>query len=343
MRILHVSPMGLPDSRIEKVARHFWKKGHYTMFLGGRDVGDDTYNGIFHYVESLEKIGGVVKLLLSRDMKRKWREKVLSLNPDLIHVHDIFPLAAINDLDIPIVYDDHEFWSMHCKEQAYGLDKGGKLKGLIRRAMFPAFVFYIKRLERAVLSKHPTVTTNMRVVNEHMKRDFVWLDYVINAPAMWQVRHIRFGGERHGVVYAGGDVDKGVVIPHRDMTGLRDYVNYYSVTGLSHRDMMQKLTEFKFGIVGWKYHPVLDYKNQNKTYEYLHAGLQLIIPEQLAWQFSEQPFIHVFEHYKEIPDIIANAPDIDPMEIVKFARDVYVWEDSAAVYERAYYDVVYGK
>jgi hypothetical protein len=225
---------------------------------------------------------------------------------------------------------------MHCKKRAYGLDKGGKLKGLIRRALFPAFVFYIKRLEKSVLSKHPTVTTNVRVLNEHMKRDYVWLDYISNAPALWQLKHIRFGEKRHGVVYAGSDVDKGVTIPHRDMSGLSDHIAYDTITGLSHADMMQKLTEYKFGIVGWKYHPVLPFKNQNKTYEYLHAGLQMIIPEHLAWQFSDQPFIHVFESYDEIPAIIANAPDIDPWVIVNHAREHYLWDSSSHVYERAY-------
>jgi len=107
-----------------------------------------------------------------------------------------------------------------------------------------------------------------------------------------------------------------------------DIIDFDVLTGLPHREMMQKLTEYKVGHTAWHPHPWHIYSDANKNYEYLHAGLPVITNEIIKNAlFSDVPYVLSFKNYQEIQNIIDTMPDFDPEEIRRYALKHYVWEN----------------
>jgi len=338
MNILHFSHGRLPDPRIEKVAHHFKQKGHHLSFLGLRDSLD--YVGPFDKVYSIPIHINSFNLIFGIRMKSIVKTFVKdTINPDLLHIHDSLGGSILTNLDIPGVFDDHEFMS-----RQLALEPAKTSSGFPKVLLTPAYWIlhsllrrYISSKEFALIAKYPTIVTNTRVQKNH-SRISPDVSVVYNFPALWQVANIDFNKFQRGtgIAYVGYD-GKMAVSPHRDSAGITDYVEFDCIHGRSHEDLLQELTKYRFGVVGWKPHPILDYKNQNKCYEYLHSGCQIIIPQQLRWQFPDDlPFIHTFQEYTEIPDLINNAPDIDPTTIVQFARENFLWEQQSSNYDNSY-------
>jgi len=336
MRILHVSHGKLPDSRIEKVATYFKEKGHEAGFVGLKDSG--TFRGPFESVDRFSMSMNAWHLVFNDRVKGRLRKYMRDCKPDIIHAHDAQVAIILFDTKVPFVFDDHEYLSRQLALEPARL-KNNPVSNLARKSIRFVLREYVKSFETLTIRKQPTIVTNYRVQDAYISEGARWVGVVENFPAMWQLEHIDYDRyDRNGVVYAGWDfLPDRPQSPHRDMSGLHNFVRFEVVCGLSHQDMMQELTKYRFGIIGWKPHPVLDFKNQNKGYEYMHAGCQLIIPEQLAWQYADGlPWIHTFKSYSEIPSIIENAPDIDPEKIITYARQHYLWGSRSHVYEEAY-------
>lgn len=330
MRILHVSHGRIPDSRIEKVATHFKSQGHELIFMGLKKCGG--YIGPFVRAFS-QDYGGITNYLFDLGGHVRLRTQIKTMRPDLVHFHDVNCAAFLNKIDTPIVFDDHEYLSRQLELEPLNTDTRRKAypKMLVLRELWR---YRIINAERKLLRHYPTVVTNERVRVEYEKRNPKWIGVVENVPARYQVGHIDYTKyDRRGCVYIGQDSQ----LKHRTMTGLNKHVDFTMLYGLLYKDMMQELTKYEFGLVPWKHHPTLYYKNQNKGYEYMHAGCQLIISKQLEWQYEKNlPWIHTIDSYDEISTVIKNAPDISPLDIVEYAREHYLWDDRADVYEEAY-------
>lgn len=331
MRILHVSHGGIPDSRIEKTATHFKNQDHELIFMGLKKCGG--YIGPFARVSS-QDYGGLVNYLFDLGGHARLRRQIKAMQPDLVHFHDANCAAFLNKIGSPIVFDDHEYLSKQLELEPLKTSCSHRKsypKMLVLRALWR---YHIINAERRLLRHYPTIVTNERVRVEYEKRKAKWIGVVENYPARYQVGHIDYTKyDRRGCVYIGRDSQ----LAHRTMTDLNKHIGFTTLHGLSHADMMQELTKYEFGLVPWKYHPTLYYKNQNKGYEYMHAGCQLIISKQLEWQYDKNlPWIHTIDNYDEVPAIINNAPDISPLDIVEYARKHYLWDSRADVYEEAY-------
>jgi len=336
MRILHVSHGKLPDPRIEKVATHFKDRGHEVRFIGLKDSG--TYRGPFESADRFDMTMNAWHLIFNDGVKSRLKRYVHDYGPDIIHAHDAQIAIILFDTEAPFVFDDHEYLSKQLALEPARL-KNSLVSNLVSKSLRFILREYVKSFETLVIHKQPTIVTNHRARDAYVSKGARWVGVVENFPALWQLEHIDYDRySRDGVVYAGWDTLPGRrPPPHRNMDGMCDFVKYDVIHSISHQDMMQELTRYRFGIVGWKPHPVLDFKNQNKGYEYMHAGCQLIIPEQLAWQYADGlPWIHTFKSYSEIPSIIENAPDIDPAKIVTYVRQHYLWDSRSHVYEEAY-------
>jgi hypothetical protein len=47
---------------------------------------------------------------------KKQLEKIIrQARPDIVHAHNIFSAKMISELDLPFVYDDHEYWPLQAK------------------------------------------------------------------------------------------------------------------------------------------------------------------------------------------------------------------------------------
>jgi hypothetical protein len=330
MRILHIWHNQLPDSRVEKAASVMKARGHNMIFLGGKPSSGQFLN-VFDEVHYLPKRGAFS--LLNPIHRKKWLNKIRSLNPDVIYAHDILVANYLLDLDIPGIYDDHEYWSKQILME--------RKPGIKQKISVPLLQRKVVKWERDLVSRFPTIVTNERVAEEHRKFG-TWVGVTLNCPSLKQVMHIHPDDSytRQGLVYTGADFKKDSFDPHRDMTGLKDIIEFDIITGLPHHEMMTQLTKYRIGLTPWRYHPILEFKNQNRNYEYLHAGLQVLLSEHLRWQFPNDPYVHSFSDYEEILDVLERIPDVKSSKIIEHARKNYLWDNQEHVILEAYEKVL---
>jgi hypothetical protein len=160
-----------------------------------------------------------------------------------------------------------------------------------------------------------------RMISKHVK-------VTGNYPLASEVESLPNPTDRNGAVYVGSDFDIEKFGEHRNMTGLRETLDFDIISGVPHSEMMKRLTDYRVGLTPWLPHPFHKYCNPNKNYEYLNAGLQVIATSTLTEPFADDPYVHGFETYEEIPRIVEQVPPHDPERIMAHARKHYVWENN---------------
>lgn len=289
--------------------------GYSNHFLGPKSK---QYLGSFDEVHTIG-IGRSLQIVFDRRLHGQWMKRIRKLSPDVIIAHDIVAAKYLIGSNLPVVYDDREFWSRSIETKA-----GRELTPIYRLRSSP-FRNMVPFWERKLVSQFPTLVTHEAVADNHRKLGN-WVGVAWNFPLERMVENLEIGGPRNGSVYSGCDFKSGKFKTHRDMTGLTGFIQFDVICGVTHREMMERLTKYRIGLTPWLPHPVLPFKDQNRNYEYFHAGLQVIMNEQLHKRFSHCPFVHAFSHYSELKEIIANLPDIDPQEIADYAMEHYLWK-----------------
>lgn len=325
LRILHTSHTGLPDPRIEKTALTMKKLGHELLFLGGRKTERQGLNAFLQTY--YEPITNTLRLVADSSFKKRWLRAVDRMQPDIVHAHNLIAAAMMLDTDYPVIYDDHEYWS----KQVFKYSS----RSLIKRVSAWPLKRITPKWERAILEKYPVLTVGDRIAEEHREiADYVGVTK--NYPLLTEVEHLEDGEHRRGCVYVGNDFELPRFLPHRDMSGLDSLVAFDYISGYPHEVMMELLTHYRVGLTPWKPHPFHQYCDPNKNYEYLHAGLQVVLSRSLVDPFKGVRYMHSFEEYRDIPALIAELPDYDPAEIMSLARNAYVWENQQNVILKAY-------
>ena len=328
MRVLHISHNGLPDPRVEKAALTLKRQGHTLLFLGGQPI---RYQNLGAFDETgFLSAGNAAKVVFSRKLARAWRAAIRELRPDVIHAHNVIVARFGMHLGLPMIYDDHELWSK--TSRLY------RPEHMWQRWMREPFNQLVPRWEAHLARSCPCLATNDQAA-EMLRRHGGWVGVVRNAPLRSMVAGLELDRTRRGTVYIGHDFDRESFAPHRDMTGLRDVLDFDVVCDLPHRNMLERLTQYRVGITPWRYHPVLRYKDQNRNYEYLHAGLQVVVSEQLKAHFTDDPYVHGYGSYREIGNLVAALPRVTPHTIAGHAHERYLWEHQEdrihEAYERA--------
>jgi len=301
--------------RVEKMATTLKKNGYTNVFLGPKSK---QYLGSFEEVHAID-IGRLLNIVFDPRWHYRWIKKIQKINPDIIIAHDIVAAKVLIDSKLAVVYDDREFWSKSVETNA------GRIFTPLYRIRSTPYRKLIPFWERKLVSQFPTLVTNEAVAEIH-RRLGKWVGVAWNYPMETMVDNLDLSGERSGVVYSGCDFKSGKFKTHRDMTGLRKFIQFDVICGFTHREMMEKLTRYRVGLTPWHPHPVLPFKDQNRNYEYFHAGLQVVLNEQLHRRFSDCPFAHAFRDYSEISEIITNLPNIDPHDIAEYAKNHYLWK-----------------
>jgi hypothetical protein len=325
MRILHLSHTGLPDLRIEKTAQIMKDEGHELIFLGGRPA---TRQNLAAFKETRYlHLGNDLEVALSPFPRRRWLREIEDIRPDIIHAHNIIVARFLLGTDYRAIYDDHEYWS----KQTFKYAERKMPRGLASRPL----MYLIPIWERKVLSRYPTLTTTSNAASEH-RRYCSWVGVTRNCPMRQQIAFLDLNNERKGIVYTGNDFEREKFLPHRDMTNLRSYLDFDVINGLSHREMMERLVFYRIGITPWLPHPWHPYSDANRNYEYLHAGLQVIVNQSIKKLFHDNPFVHAFQSYAGLKDVIDGIPDSDPQEIADYAKKEYLWDDQKGTIIEAY-------
>jgi len=315
LRILHTSHKGLPDHRIEREAYIARTKGHSISFLGFEpsknsmlDVFDDTI--------LLKKIN-YKQIVYGQSIREEWAEQIRRIDPDLIHANDIIAAVFSSNLGIPMVYDDHEYWS--AQRAAYDSWP------LIQRIRSRIFTNAIPKWERDILSKHVTITVSEGIAREHRLHCSNVL-VLQNFNLKIEVEDLPANTKREGLVFVGNDLLRKKFLPHRDLTGLKDYLSFDDITGLTREALYLKLLDYRFGLLPFLPVPYHKYANSSKLFDYYNCGLQVIITRDLYLAHGELPFAIVFDKYAELPQLVRDSPKVDPAEIMRYAHKNLVWE-----------------
>ena len=227
LKILHISHNGLPDWRVEKTGIT-GKKNGYNLFFGGPK--SEYKNDIFTKIYNIEWTPAANYGLpfYWYKLKRKIHEIIEDVRPDIIHAHNIISAKAASEFNIPLVYDDHEYWSVYAllsKEQRIMSHKN-----IVRNFLTTKMNDFRKRRclkmwtkwEEEVVSSHPTLTVSNLIVKD-LKNKYLNYDIFLlpNFPLKIEtldfinpIPHENFSG-----VYAGID-RKYLRQSHRNMDGL---------------------------------------------------------------------------------------------------------------------------
>jgi glycosyltransferase involved in cell wall biosynthesis len=304
MKILHLSDERLPDWRIEKSAITASNRGHEVLFAGreSKTYHTDTFS-IMYEIDWTERSRRGIPFYW-HSVKKQVRRIIREARPDIVHAHNVFSAKMISELGLPLVYDDHEYWSQFSKILAYENDKALKpLAGTLQRETLRRVARnFLKRhavrlwtkWEKELVSSCPTITVSDKIAEElrvigHNDRVFV----VPNFPMKLEVKdfeqpriHTKLSS-----VYAGIETQKKQI--NRNIDGLtapfiRRNIGHLTVIGiegksssenvrytglLSRQAMFEEMFKHSIGLLPWKKHISHTYVSPNKAYEYAHAGL----------------------------------------------------------------------
>ena len=358
MNILSLSHDPLPDSRVEKAAYTAKKKG-YTVFFAGPRVFSFAYPvKVFKQTYSIpfqRKANLKIPPYWNR-LKKSLKKVILECKPDLIHAHNIIAGKLACELDIPFVYDDHEYWSISA-------DAKRKTK-LYHILSHPYKKWLIKRWEKEILEKASAIiTTTKTVAIEH--RNYNSHVFVVpNFPSLVESKKIKLNVveiKHLSSVYLGNDLSQSQ--PYRNVIGLTEIFKQNNVGTLTiigdkklptnqpiislgflpHQKMMKELTKHHLGLIPWKKHWLHKYKDPNKPYEYAHAGLLTISTSSMTnVVINLKEFIKTIEDYKDLLELLIYYSDnlIELLEmkpkIRNYALKNLIWEKNESKILEAY-------
>ena len=324
MRILHASHRGLPDHRIERAAYIAKQRGHELEFLGMGPVKPELE--VFSHIKTLRTINNR-QAALDKLIRKEWADAVREIDPDLIHASDIIAAKYSSDLGIPLVYDDHEYWSA----QRIIFNNWPLWKRLAIRPLIKAIPIW----EAELLANHVTLTVSKNIAEEHRKRcKHVFLLRNLNLSI--EVEAIKDSSDRDGVVYVGADFTRSKFAPHRNMKGLKDHLHFDALSGWSRKELYDQLVHYRFGLLPFLSTPYSKYINSAKTFDYLNCGLQVLMTRDLYEGHGCLPYTIPFDNYSELQTVIDDSERVNSSEIMAYARKNLVWEAQADDLMKAY-------
>lgn len=351
MKILHLSQNGLPDTRVERVAKTGKKAGNEIVFVG------PFLKNLHRPYKSFDKVYEIpfnryanAKILRYWSMlKTKFSEILAEYSPDLVHAHNIVAAKLVSEFQIPFIFDDHEYWSKQV---------------ILRSSMWKPQRSYIKwlwtRWENEVLHKASAVITVSTTIAEEHKKKCKHVYTVPNFPSFIETKSLKPGSninDKLSATYVGladfSSNKRHVTAPHRNTQGVldifsRDNVGTLTVIGdphllpsknidslgvLNHQKTMHELTKHHIGLVPWKKHWYHKYCNPNKPYEYAHAGLLVILVSDLPCVIQRlKEYCITFNAFDELEEVLhyysENLDEITELkhDIRKFALKNLIWE-----------------
>jgi len=315
MRILHLSDDGLPDWRVEKSALTAKKNGH-EVFFGGR-LKSASHSTVFSETYPIEWTASAMLGIpyYYHCVKKQIERLAQQVRPDIVHSHNIGSAKISLDLNLPTVFDDHEYFRVLSLVNAENLkhhngasSKSRLIRGAVQR-MKLSFVYRQSisnwtKWERELVTSVPTITVSEQIAQELKEENVSGTKEIFVVPNYpMETETNAFGSpQKHGsisVVYAGGD-SKHKQVTNRDISGLTDiFVNagignltiigwepesseQFRATGFLPRDkMFDEMRKNSIGLIPWKKHWSHRFLNPNKAYEYAHAGLFVMLTSDL--------------------------------------------------------------
>lgn len=358
---MHVAHDPLPDERIERSAISARKRGWETHFAGSAVRGKLIFNDAFQSITTLP-FTSAANLHLEPywgSLKKNFLDVLSSVKPDVVHAHNIIAAKLALESDVSFVYDDHEYWSQSSRLYTYGI------KELKKRAISS----YARRIwtqwEKQILQRAPVLTVSETIAEEHRKlAKHVFV--VPNMPTSMEIPKNPLAAKRSETLssaYVGNDVSSHARNPVRDVSGMtrifheRDLGRLvvigdellatkppvYSIGVLTHTAMIKELTKHHVGLLPWKPFWFHKYCNPNKAYEYVHAGMYVLVTSDLTPVLTTlgsccTPIENDEDMAKKLAELKGKLVEVESMraDIVKFARMRCLWENYESLIFDAY-------
>ena len=365
MKILHLLDTSLPQWRTEKCAISAKKNGH-SVYFGGPI--NSKHQSVFDKTYEIKWTPGARHKFPHQwnAVKKQMKRIIEEVRPDVIHAHNIFSAKMAMEIgDYPLVYNDHEFWSVYVKRQleAYNIsknvnnDKSFYLRRLVRNFardfLKKRWVRIWSNAERDLVTRFPTITVSQSIVEAHSKiskNNF----HVPNFPLYKEIEFIDEPTYHESLssVYAGVEA-KGIIRPtHRNLEGFFEifekhnlgklYVlgwnnpstnNIIYLGYLKREEMYKEMANHSVGLIPFKKHWSHQYISPNKAYEYAHAGLLVMYTSALR-PISETMEGHgiSYENNEGLMDILQDlSHNLEELytkriKLYKHARNMLLWE-----------------
>jgi glycosyltransferase involved in cell wall biosynthesis len=245
LRVLHLSDYALPDWRIEKSAISALNRNYQVFFAG---MPSHTNNSIFSKIYEINWTPRARRAFpyywycVKKQLKRIVRE----VRPDIVHAHNVFSAKMVSEIDIPFVYDDHEYWPSYVRRQieSYNssLEQPDRNNDSPRRLMQKTMLRLLNyrflklglRWEKQLVSSTPTLTVSENIATELRQLGNNGKVFITpNFPMKNEIKDIqppKFHKELISV-YAGIEPKNNTKIAHRNMEGFVDIFNRYDDVG----------------------------------------------------------------------------------------------------------------
>jgi glycosyltransferase involved in cell wall biosynthesis len=296
-------------------------------------------------------------------MKQIFKE----VNPDIIHAHNIFSAKMAKEIgEYPIVYDNHEYWSVYLKRQLENtdthknesLDSKTKTHSITLERNFRAFLKsrYVTlwlREEKEIVATTPTITVSTTIAEDLNKignRVYLVPNYPLQEEISWIKEPIFH--QKLSSVYAGVEPTGTVKSMHRNIEGFIDLFDKYEIGKLvilgwenqstknveflgfvSRKVMYQQMQNHSIGIIPFKAHWSHVFISPNKAYEYAHAGLFVVtsssfVPIVKTLEDNCITFVDYSDLKNKMFDLLNDMDTIfkKRLGIYKFARNNLLWE-----------------
>jgi hypothetical protein len=358
LRILHASSDFLPDARVEKSAWTARKLGHEVYFAGpgvrGYHLSSSPFAGVFQVGWDRSSRMGVPAAW--RRVRKELASAVDTIKPEIVHAHNIFSAELAHNMHLPMIYDDHEYWSMMRKAEL----EGWPSDALYHPSRLPRYLvrryggWLWRRWESRVIPDAPTITVCEATADAHAARGARDVFVVPNVPCekeTGEIPPIRRIDPPLTAVAVGNDFTAPMRI--RDSKQLLQIFasssfgqltvigdpsldsgnNVTSVKSMPHLRMLKELSNHHIGIIGWRPNWFHKYCNPNKAYEYMHAGLVPVVPSTLTPVLEMcNGFVKAFSNYEELAQIlltfVSNLDGVNEtrLKIYTFSKEALLWE-----------------
>jgi glycosyltransferase involved in cell wall biosynthesis len=367
MKILHISHTGLPDWRIEKSAITSLNYG-YKVFYAGDSPDAKNDSNVFEKIYKIKwpDANYPKKLLIPyilfgktsvwNDVKKQIKTILEELRPDIVHAHNLVSAKLISEFDIPMIYNDHEYWSIYIKRlyESRIINNTNKILHKKKNLLYKRIIKIWSKWESEIIPKYPTIATSQTTINE-MKQKYSKEFFLLpNFPLKTETSASNppvFHDDLNSV-YAGNESAKELKA-HRNITGLDNVFNENNIGKLiligrmnfqpsekiickgllSRKDMYDEMAKCSIGLLPMKKIWSHKYINANKVFEYAHAGLHVISTSSFSDTIDTlQNNCTPFEDYNDLVSKLSYFRDNKDelykkrIQIFNFAKDNLIWE-----------------
>jgi len=226
----------------------------------------------------------------TRVQQRKIKLQISDINPDLIHLHNIYLYGIVADSGYPFILDDHE-----CLSKEVYCDPGRRM-GIKRKLAFPIQMATWWIREKNAAKNVPIVTVSDPIA-QYYKDLSGNVQVIPNYPSEYELSRAKFSDkvEEFTSVYLGNTYLRDTCI-YRDCTGFIEYFKEINkplvcignsehtpdksvkFTGyIPHMDMFTEISKYHVGIIPWRQHHFHKYCSPNKAYYYAHCGMVVVV------------------------------------------------------------------